>query len=143
MVKAVTDEAVANRIEKFAKMAMTEELEKVTEKKFKSGGVLQKPINFKQNSQEEKKNIKAYTALAKEHGGQYKLLTVLNEDNHKNPDALNLKTLMYSDAKIPESEIAKNAIQNSIKSASEQKIVSEVYIYILNANSLCWKFGKD
>lgn len=130
MVKAVTDEAVANRIEKFAKMAMTEELEKVTEKKFKSGGVLQKPINFKQNSQEEKKNIKAYTALAKEHGGQYKLLTVLNEDNHKNPDALNLKTLMYSDAKIPESEIAKNAIQNSIKSASEQKIVSEVYIYL-------------
>lgn len=130
MVKAVTDEDVANRIEKFAKMAMTEELEKVTEKKFKSGGVLQKPINFKQNSQEEKKNIKAYTALAKEHGGQYKLLTVLNEDNHKNPDALNLKTLMYSDAKIPESEIAKNAIQNSIKSASEQKIVSEVYIYL-------------
>jgi hypothetical protein len=130
MVKAVTDEEIANNIKKFAKQAMAEELEKITEKKFKSGGVLQKPINFKQNSQEEKKNIKAYTALAKEYGGQYKLLTVLNEDNHKNPDALNLKTLMYSDAKIPESEIAKNAIQNSIKSASEQKIVSEVYIYL-------------
>jgi hypothetical protein len=103
---------------------------KVEEVKFKSGGKIQKPLNFKQNSQEEKKNIKAYTALAKDYGEQYRLLTVVNKDNQKNPDALNLKTLAYSDAKIPETKIGKNAIQNSIKSASEQKIVSEVYIYL-------------
>ncbi len=103
---------------------------KVEEVKFKSGGKIQKPVNFKQNSQEEKKNIKAYTALAKDYGEQYRLLTVVNKDNQKNPDALNLKTLAYSDAKIPETKIGKNAIQNSIKSASEQKIVSEVYIYL-------------
>ncbi|GHT49182.1 hypothetical protein AGMMS49982_02070 [Bacteroidia bacterium] len=98
------------------------------EKKFKSGGILRLPKKFHQNPQEAQKNVKAYTDLAKYHGEQYQLLNVVNETGRKNPDALNLKTGMFSDAKIPITENGKNAIQASIKSASEQK-VSEVYIY--------------
>ncbi|MBS9774590.1 MAG: hypothetical protein KGV59_05470 [Tenacibaculum sp.] len=97
---------------------------------FKSKGQLLIPEKFNQNPQEEKKNIKAYTFLAKEYGVKYRLLNIVNEDGVKNPDAINLKTKKYSDAKIPTSKIGKNAIQNSIKSASDQKIVKEVYIYL-------------
>lgn len=100
-----------------------------TQKEFKSGGVIQTPKNFKQNADEVKKNIKAYTALAKEQGEKYRLLSVVNEDGKKNPDALNLITGKFSDAKIPTTNIAKNGIQNAIKAASGQK-VSEVYIYL-------------
>jgi hypothetical protein len=103
--------------------------EKVTEKRFKSGGVIQRPENFQQNGQEEVKNIMAYTFLAKEYGEQYKLLSVTNKHGIKNPDALNLKTNKYSDAKMPVSDNGKNAIQNSIKQASGQ-FVQEVYIYL-------------
>lgn len=112
-----------------SKNALQQVPEKVSEKKFKSGGLLQTPENFKQNGQEQKKNIVAYTFLAKMHGEHYKLLNVKNKHGVKNPDALNLKTKKYSDAKIPVSESGKNAIQNSIKQAASQQ-VSEVYIYL-------------
>lgn len=103
--------------------------EKVKETKFKSGGVLQIPTNFNQGVQEAKKNIKAYTELTKIHGEKYKLLNV--RPNQKSPDAINLKNGNLSDAKIPESKSGKSAIQNSIKSASKQKVL-EVYIYLDN-----------
>lgn len=100
------------------------------EKKFRSGGVLQTPKNFRQNADEEAKNIRAYTLLAKDYGYKYRLLSVVDKDGHKNADAKNLITGLLSDAKIPISKNGKNAIQNSIKSASNQEIVSEVYIYL-------------
>lgn len=105
--------------------------EKVKETKFKSGGVLQIPTNFNQGGQEAKKNIKAYTELCKFYGEKYKLLNVSKINGKKNPYALNLRTGKKSDVKIPTSLITKNAIQNSIKEASGQK-VSEAYIYLTN-----------
>jgi hypothetical protein len=101
----------------------------MTIKKYKSGGEIRTPGNFKQNKQEQSKNIKAYTFLAKEYGYKYELLSIKNEHGVKNPDALNLITNKFSDAKIPTTENGKNAIQNSIKEASKQ-LVSEVFIYI-------------
>jgi len=103
--------------------------EDVIEKKFKSGGVLQMPKDFQQNKQEEAKNILAYTLLAKHYGEKYRLLSVINKHKVKNPDALNLLTGKHSDVKIPISNNGKNAIQNSIKEASKQR-VSEAYIYL-------------
>ena len=132
MVKAVTDEDVASRIEKFAKIAIAEEIEKVTEKKFKSGGVIQTPKKFNQNSNEEKKNISIYTYLAKKFGYKYKLLNVINENGRKNPDARNLEKEYFSDAKIPESLSGKNAIQNSIKTASTQRVTEVVIDLSIN-----------
>lgn len=103
--------------------------EKVKEKTFKSGGVLQIPKDLNQTPAEKEKNLQAYTELAKMHGGQYKLLPIKNEAGHKNPDAVNLKTGYYSDMKNPQTDNGKNAIQASIKAASKQK-VGEVYIYM-------------
>lgn len=103
--------------------------EKVTERKFKSGGVLQTPAEFRQNSVEQVKNMRAYTELAKMHGERYKLLSVDNVRGKKNPDALNLKTGYYSDVKNPITGNGKSAIQTSIKAASKQK-VEEVYIFL-------------
>lgn len=105
------------------------EQEEVSERKFKSGGVLQLPKGFHQNAMEEKKNIRGYTELAKMHGERYKLLSVVDEHGHKNPDALNLRTGRLSDMKAPETDNGKNAIQAAIKAASRQK-VGEVYIYL-------------
>jgi hypothetical protein len=104
-------------------------IDKLIEKKFKSGGLLQIPENFNQSPVEINKNIKAYTLLAKEYGDKYKLLNIVNEHGVKNPDALNIETGKLSDAKIPVTLIAKNAIQNSVKEAAKQK-VSEVYIFL-------------
>jgi hypothetical protein len=100
----------------------------MTIKKYKSGGEIRTLDNFKQNKQEQSKNIKAYTFLAKEYSYKYELLSIKNEHGVKNPDALNLITNKFSDAKIPTTENGKNAIQNSIKEASKQ-LVSEVFIY--------------
>ena len=97
--------------------------------KFKSGGVLQIPKEFHQNVAEEKKNVRGYTELAKMHGERYKLLNVVNEANHKNPDAYNLRTGRYSEMKNPETGNGKNAIQAAIKTASRQK-VGEVCIFL-------------
>lgn len=103
--------------------------EKVSERKFKSGGVLQIPAEFRQNSVEQVKNVRAYTELAKMHGERYKLLSVDNAQGKKNPDALNLKTGYYSDMKNPVTGNGKNAVQASIKAAGKQK-VEEVYIFL-------------
>jgi hypothetical protein len=103
--------------------------EVITERKFKSGGVLQVPKGLRQNAGEQAKNLKAYTELAKLHGEQYKLLNVVDEYGHKNPDAYNLKTGLYSDMKNPQTDNGKNAIQAAIKTASRQR-VGEVYIYL-------------
>lgn len=103
--------------------------EKVSERKFKSGGVLQTPAEFRQNSVEQVKNMRAYTELAKMHGERYKLLSVEDIQGKKNPDALNLKTGYYSDMKNPVTGNGKNAIQASIKAAGKQK-VEEVYIFL-------------
>ncbi len=102
---------------------------KYKETHFKSKGKLEVPEHFKQNPQEEEKNLKAYTFLAKEYGAKYRLLNVINKEGYKNPDAINIITNETSDAKIPTSENGKNAIQNSVKSASSQK-VKEAYIYL-------------
>lgn len=105
------------------------EPEKLTEKSFKSGGVIQKPEGFSQNKQEQKKNIAVYTELAKYYGDRYRLLSVDNMPGIKNPDALNLRTGYKSDAKVPTTDNGKNAIQSSIKAATKQG-VEEVYIYL-------------
>jgi SPP1 gp7 family putative phage head morphogenesis protein len=120
-----TDESTAKKINELAKNRP----EPVKEQKFKSGGVLQIPLNFNQGKQEAAKNIKAYTELAKMHGEKYKLLNISKKAGVKNPDALNLKTNNTSDVKTPTSENGKNAIQGAIKEASKQK-VSEAYIYL-------------
>jgi hypothetical protein len=104
-------------------------VEEIAEKKFKSGGVLQTPKGLQQNPVEAKKNLAAYTELAKKHGEQYKLLSIVNEQGRKNPDAVNLRTGLYSDMKNPQTANGKNAIQASIKSAGRQG-VGEVYIYL-------------
>ncbi len=104
-------------------------VEEIVEKKFKSGGVLQTPKGFQQHPVETKKNNTAYTELAKMHGERYKLLGITNEWRRKNPDAVNLRTGLTSDVKVPQTENGKNAIQASIKAASRQR-VGEVYIYL-------------
>jgi hypothetical protein len=104
--------------------------EEVTETKFKSGGVLQIPKVFRQNPGEKAKNVRGYTELAERHGGRYKLVNVVDETGHKNPDAYNLRTGRFSDMKTPKTDNGKNAIQASIKSASRQRRVREVYIYL-------------
>lgn len=96
-------------------------------KNFKSGGYLDIPKSG-QNKKEEQKNLTVYGHLAKTEGEKYALLPVSNTSGAKNPDAVNLKTYELSDAKIPQSTSVRNAVQNSIKSASVQK-VSEVVIY--------------
>ena len=96
---------------------------------YKSGGEVQTPPDFNQNKNEQAKNTKAYSFLAREYGERYRLLNVENKYKVKNPDALNLKTYQFSDAKVPTTENGKNAIQNSIKEASKQN-VAEAYIYL-------------
>ncbi|NDV45494.1 hypothetical protein D0T49_00305 [Paludibacter sp. 221] len=105
--------------------------DKIVSKKYKSGGEIQQPEHLIQNSQEQEKNTTAYTYLAKNYGAKYRLLSVVNKHGLKNPDALNLVTNKFSDAKIPTSPSGKNAVQNAIKEASKQG-VSEVYIYLEN-----------
>jgi hypothetical protein len=100
---------------------------KFKRKSFKSGGYIDIPKSG-QNKKEEQKNLKVYGHLAMTEGGKYALLPVSNSPGVKNPDAINLKTYEFSDAKIPTSPSIRNAIQNSIKSASAQK-VTEVVIY--------------
>ncbi|MDR3286888.1 MAG: hypothetical protein LBT27_05555 [Prevotellaceae bacterium] len=105
------------------------EPETYTAKKFKSGGVLEKPDNGKQNKNEAKKNEKIYKELAKLYGERYRLLAVTNMPGKKNPDAMNMKTKQLSDAKAPITVNGKNAIQAAIKEASKQK-VQEVVIFL-------------
>jgi hypothetical protein len=91
--------------------------EPVKETRYKGGGLLQ--VEGKQNGNEAKKNLAAYTILAKA-GDKYRLLAVINESGRKNPDALNLSTKEQSDAKTPTTKNLRNAIQNSVKAAEKQ-----------------------
>jgi len=80
----------------------------------------------KQNGNEAAKNLVTYKIMA-DNGGNYTLLGESFIDGVKNPDAYNNNLKIFSDAKHPVSKTGKNAIQNSIKSASNQG-VEEVII---------------
>lgn len=80
----------------------------------------------KQNKNEYAKNLKTYKIMA-DNGGKYMMLEVSNVKGVKNPDAFNLETKQYSDAKHPQSNSGSNAIYNSIRMAAGQN-VAEVII---------------
>ncbi|MFV0419314.1 MAG: DUF935 family protein [Dysgonomonas sp.] len=80
----------------------------------------------KQQGNERAKNLQTYKLMA-DNGGKYKLLQPTTVEGVKNPDAFNLTTGMFSDAKHPVTEIGKNAIQRSIRDANKQG-VGEVII---------------
>lgn len=80
----------------------------------------------KQQGNERVKNLQTYKLMA-DNGGKYKLLQPTTVEGVKNPDAFNLTTGMFSDAKHPVTEIGKNAIQRSIRDANKQG-VGEVII---------------
>jgi hypothetical protein len=94
---------------------------------YSSGGYVDIPKTG-QNKNELVKNIGVYGKLAKK-GEKYALLDVVNAEGTKNPDAVNLLDYVYSDAKVTRTTDIKNAVQNSIKAASAQK-VSEVVIQL-------------
>ena len=94
---------------------------------FPSGGYVDVPKNG-QNAIEFQKNIEVYSKLGKT-GEKYALLDVVNTPGKKNPDAVNLMEYTYSDAKVTTTVNIKNAVQNSIKAGSAQK-VSEVVIQL-------------
>ncbi len=128
--KNVAEAALREAIEEFAARAekIRRRLENVEfdRKSFKSGGYLDIPKQG-QSSNETKKNVEIYTVLAKKHGQKYALLPISEVIGKKNPDAVNLKYYIYSDAKAPVTPNGKNAVQNSVKAAAAQK-VSEVVI---------------
>ena len=90
-------------------------------------GVLEKFTTGKQNPQESAKNEAALRILAK-NGGHYRMLPVI-DDGNKNPDALNLKTGLLVDVKVPITQNGKNIIQSSLKEANKQG-VQEVIIHL-------------
>lgn len=106
---------------------------KFTRKTFKSGGVIE--TEGKQYKHEAKKNLKAYTFLAKTYGEKYRLLGVDKTMGVKNPDALNLTTRMLSDVKVQEGGNIKNTIQNAAKRASAQQS-PELYIFLTSECSM-------
>lgn len=80
----------------------------------------------KQNKNEYAKNLKTYKIIA-DNGGKYEMLEITNVTGIKNPDAFNVVSKQYSDAKHPQSNNGVNAVYNSIKSAAAQN-VGEVII---------------
>ncbi|WP_108822015.1 DUF935 family protein [Dysgonomonas sp. Marseille-P4361] len=89
----------------------------------KEGGILE---IVKQQGNERAKNLTTYSIMA-DNGGKYKLLRPGTATGVKNPDAINLATGLFSDAKHPVTENGKNAIQRSIRDANKQG-VGEVII---------------
>ncbi|MDR1644211.1 MAG: DUF935 family protein [Tannerellaceae bacterium] len=79
-----------------------------------SGGYLK---IVEQNKHEREDNLATYKTLA-DTGGRYALLG--ERKNEKNPDALNLETLRYSEAKHPDTPNGQRAVQRSIREASKQ-----------------------
>lgn len=79
-----------------------------------------------QNKNEYVKNVKTYKIMA-DNGGKYNMLEITNVKGIKNPDAYNVASKQYSDAKHPQSNNGVNAVYNSIKSAAAQN-VDEVII---------------
>lgn len=127
-----TTDELRQVVEEFAKRAeaIRQKLAQFefTRKTFKSGGYVDKPSGG-QNKNEEAKNMKTYSLLAKEYGEKYALLPVDDTPGKRNPDAINLKQYRYSDAKTQEGGSVKNAIQGGIKTASKQK-AGEVVIFL-------------
>lgn len=101
--------------------------EEVKEIRFPNGGLIQ--VEGKQNDKEAADNLKAYTYLAENFGYQYRLLGIDNTKPGGNPDALNLKTGMLSDAKTKITGRIKTAIQNNTKKAGRQG-AQEVYFFL-------------
>ncbi|MFR9165008.1 MAG: DUF935 family protein [Dysgonomonas sp.] len=126
-----TPENLRDKVEKEGKKLLKEYNKQVAEHrkevtevyKGKNGGMLEV---VPQQKQEFEKNKATYKILA-DNGGRYTLLKPVNVDNVKSPDAFNYIKSIYSDAKHPVTDIGKNAIQASIRSADRQG-VQEVVI---------------
>lgn len=118
-----TDEKLRDSVARLGKQYQQENEAAKNVYKGKSGGYLE---IAKQQGVESAKNLETYKQMA-DNGGKYKLLTPINTESVKNPDAFNLASSVYSDAKHPITEIGKNAIQSSIRSANKQR-VAEVII---------------
>lgn len=127
-----TDEKLREGVEKEAKSYLADYLKWEKERgeqiievyKGKNGGYLE---IVRQEDNERDDNITTYKMMA-DNGEHITLLTRSNEDKVKSPDAFNFRSGLYSDAKHPDSASGKSAIQNAMKSASDQEIVSEVVI---------------
>ncbi|MDP2060098.1 MAG: hypothetical protein Q8J97_10175, partial [Flavobacteriaceae bacterium] len=100
---------------------------------YPSGGYIDVP-KIGQNKNELNKNVQVYGKLGKT-GQKYALLEVYNAKGIKNPDAINLIDYAYSDAKVTSTANIKNAVQNSIRAASAQK-VDEVVIQLGTESNL-------
>jgi hypothetical protein len=87
----------------------------------RDGGFIEIPLSASQNRHEARQNYNAYLLLANR-GRQYKLLPVVNLPDVQNPDAQNLQTKYYSDAKHPTTNNGKNAVKNSIRSAYSEGV---------------------
>lgn len=118
-----TDEKLRDSVARLGKQYQQENEAAKNVYKGKNGGYLE---IAKQQGDEAAKNLVTYKQMA-DNGGKYKLLTPINTESVKNPDAFNLTSSVYSDAKHPITEIGKNAIQNSISAANKQR-VAEVII---------------
>jgi len=86
-----------------------------------NGGLLERPLTLKQNPNEEENNYKTYKALANT-GKKYRLLPVVNIKHVKNPDAKNLETGHFSDAKHPTTANGRSVIERSVSSAYKQDV---------------------
>lgn len=118
-----TDEKLRKDVEEQARKWQQELTDSQDIYEGKNGGYV---VIVPQQGQEAKKNKITYKLMA-DYGHKHKLLTPINTPNVKNPDAFNLITGLYSDAKHPTTDIGKNAIQNSISAANKQR-VGEVII---------------
>lgn len=116
-----TEEKLRDKVVKEAKRLLDESEEEPETYKGKNGGYLN---IVKQNGNERTKNLETYKYMS-DNGGQYTLLKEV--ENQKSPDAFNYKTGMYSDAKHPETDNGKNAIQAALRDANKQR-VGEVVI---------------
>ena len=115
---------VANRIE--AQRRIDEAEYKV--EKGKDGGILEVPVFLKQYSYEASKNYNTYKLLS-DAGHSYRILPVVELDYVVNPDAINLDSKIFSDAKHPETLSGIKAIKNSINASLDQQGVKEVVIH--------------
>lgn len=118
-----TDEALRSDVIKEGKRLNKEREDLKNVYRGSDGGYLE---IVKQQGNERVKNLETYKQMA-DNGGKYKLLKPSTTENIKNPDAFNLATSMFSDAKHPVTDIGKNAIQRSIRDANKQG-VGEVII---------------
>lgn len=96
---------------------------------YDNGGLVRIAEGVSQNGNEAKKNLMALKELAEKIGARYEILGIDNTPGHKNPDCRNLDNGLLCDVKVARSDSGKNAAQNAVSDASQQK-VDEVYIYM-------------